>query len=134
DRAREWGDCRTTDCKPADTRSRGALKAALSPLGLEYAACHRIELLEERLVARFRRGNQRGVERAIGADRARLVLAGEIAREPGHQRLRLVSVGGKHSDDVLYGYRIVVGMPAIEVGDHGDGGVTELGLARELRF
>ena len=44
----------------------------------------------------------------------------------------LLGVGDQHLDDVLDGDGVVVGMPAIEIGDHGDGGVANLRLAREL--
>src|SRR5262249_26944959 len=91
------------------------------PLGLPPPPRPRVELLRKLLVARLRRGDQRGVERAVRTDGTGLVLAGEIAREPRHQRFGLLRVGGEHGDDVLHRHRVVVGMPAVEIGAHGDG-------------
>ena len=48
------------------------------------------------------------------------------------RRLRLLGVGGQHLDDVLHRDGVVVGMPAVEIGHHGDGRVANLGFAREL--
>ena len=38
----------------------------------------------------------------------------------------------QHGDDLIDGDRVMMRMPAIVVGDHGDGDVAELGFAREL--
>ena len=32
--------------------------------------------------------------------------------------------GRQHLDDVLHRDRVVIGMPAVEVGHHGDGGIS----------
>ena len=112
---------------------RGVI-ASISTPGFEHPARHRVELLQQPFVARFWRRDQRGVERAVGADRARLVLAREILGQPRHKALGLVGVRHQHLDDVLHGDGVVVGMPAVVVGDHGDGRVANLRLARELRL
>src|SRR5262249_61257955 len=44
-------------------------------LRLQHASRHRVELLQKLLVARFRRGDQRGIERAVRTDGAGVVLA-----------------------------------------------------------
>src|SRR3954447_1347374 len=62
---------------------------------------HRIELLQEFGVARLGCRDQRGVERAVRADRTRLMLAWKIFCQPRHQRLGLVGVRGQYADDVL---------------------------------
>src|SRR5262249_26623127 len=71
---------------------RADVRSALRALPPQHPTGHRIELLEQLLVARFRGGDQRIVERAIGTVRARLVLAPEVGREPPHQRLGLVGM------------------------------------------
>ena len=40
----------------------------------------------------------------------------------------------ERGDDLRAGYRFVIGMPAVVVGDHGDGAVTEFGFAGEFGF
>ena len=55
-------------------------------------------------MAKTRRRSDRnadGPERAVGANRTRLVLAREIARKARRQALRLLGVGGEHLHDVL---------------------------------
>ena len=47
--------------------------------------------------------------------------------------LRVSGVLVERGDD-CHGNRIVFGMPAIVIGDHGDGGVAELGFAGEFGF
>src|SRR5471032_2726952 len=53
----------------------------------KHPARHRVELFDELRIARLGRRDQRGVERAVRSDRARLVFAREIAGEPRHQEL-----------------------------------------------
>ena len=60
------------------------------------------------------------------------MLAWEIARQARHQPRALFGIGHQHLDDVLHGDRVMVGMPAVEVGDHGDRRVADFGLAGEL--
>src|SRR5262249_58608277 len=74
-------------CSPPPRGPRGELS-----FPLQHPPRHRVELLQELRVARLGRGDQRGVEGAVGADRTRLVLAREIARQPRHQPLRLVGL------------------------------------------
>ena len=60
------------------------------------------------------------------------MLARERARQPRHQPLRLLDVGMQNLDyggDIHLG---MIGVPAVVVGDHGDGRVADLGLAGEL--
>ena len=83
-------------------------------------------------IARLRRGDDRRVERAVGAYGARLVLTREIPGEPACEPRRLLGIGQQHLDDVGDGDGVVVWMPAVEIGDHGDGRVADLGLAGEL--
>ncbi len=60
------------------------------------------------------------------------MLARKILGQPRHQALGLVGVRVQHPDDVLHRDRVVVGMPAIEIGHHRDRGVADFGFAREL--
>ncbi len=46
----------------------------------------------------------------------------------------VLRVAVEHADDLLDRNAVVIGMPAIVVGDHGDGDVADLGLAGELGF
>src|SRR6516165_6824252 len=66
----------------------------------EYPASDGIELLQQRLVAEFGRGDQRRIERPVAAYRARFVLARKIGRETGNEPLGLVGIGRKHLDHV----------------------------------
>ena len=91
-----------------------------------------LELREQLRIARLGRGDQGGVERPVGTDRARLMLAREIAGEPRHQRLGLFGIRVQHANDLLHGDRVMMRMPAIEIGDHRHAGVTDLGLAGEF--
>src|SRR5258705_9281126 len=120
----------TVEALPAGALWRTARRRATTDAGdelaPEHAASHRIELLDERLVAEFRRRDERAVERAVGADRARLVFAGKVLGKTGDQPLGLIGIGREHLDNVLHGHRIVVGMPAVVVGDHGDARVGDL--------
>src|SRR5262249_40024430 len=95
-------------------------------------ARHRSDAFVLATGTRLRRRYERGVERTIGTDRARLVLARKIPCQPGNKLLGSVSVSQQNLDDVLNRHCIVVRMPTIEVGHHGDGGVTNLGLPREF--
>src|SRR5258708_7684510 len=45
---------------------------------------YRIELLQQLRIARLRRGDQRGIERTVPADRTRLALPGKIPGQPRH--------------------------------------------------
>ena len=60
------------------------------------------------------------------------MLAREIPGEPRDQRLGLVGIRIQHANDVLHGDRIMIRMPAIEIGDHRDAGVADLRLAGEF--
>src|SRR5450759_1864330 len=53
---------------------------------------HRIELVQEFGSARFRFGDNSGVERAVRTDRARLVFPGKLPGEAHHQTFRLLGV------------------------------------------
>ena len=99
---------------------------------MQDAPGDRVELFEEYRIARLRCSNQGIVERAIGADRARLMFAREVACEPRHQARGILGIGREHLDDVLDGYCVMVRMPTIEVGNHGDRGVADLRLSCEL--
>src|SRR5436190_23064301 len=77
---------------------------------------HGVKPFEELRIARLRRGNQRVVERAVGADRTGFMLARELACEPRHQTRSLFGIGGQHFDDVLYRHRIMIRVPTVEVG------------------
>src|SRR5207302_11479376 len=46
--------------------------------------------------------------------------------------LRVFGIAVQVVHDLGYSDRIMSGIPAVVIGDHGDGGVTDLGLAREL--
>src|SRR5947209_4853792 len=96
----------------------------------ENAPRHRIELLHQLQVSGFRGGDERRIESTIGTDRARLVFARKIPGKPAHKALGLVGVGEKNADDIRNGDRIMIGMPAVEVGDHGNGRVANLRLPR----
>ena len=60
------------------------------------------------------------------------MFARKIPGKARDQALRLVGIRGQHPDDVLHRHGIMIGVPAIEIGDHGNGGVTDLRLAGEL--
>src|SRR5262249_48008324 len=64
-------------------------------------ARHGVELLDELAVASLGRRDDRGVERAVGTVRARLVLAREILRQPRHPTLGLLGIGAWPPVDVL---------------------------------
>src|SRR5262245_41059392 len=67
-----------------DERSLEAQRSARVRLDLQHAAGDGVELRQQGGVARFRRRDDGGIQRAIGADRAGLVLAREILRQPRH--------------------------------------------------
>src|SRR6185437_5916980 len=156
-RSGDWRDCGALDDPAANWRCSAAavLHAATADLladhgkphasvplasaarllarrGAENSARHRLELFEELWIARFGGGNQRIVERPIGTDRTWFVLTRKIAGEPRNQALGFLRIGEQHLDDVLDRDGVVIGMPAIEIGHHGDGGVANLRFAREL--
>ena len=84
------------------------------------------------LVARLARDFPREHEPCpIGSDRA-LDTALITAPEARDKTPGLVGVRRQHPDDVLYRDGIVVRMPAIEIGHHGNGCVTDFRLAGEL--
>src|SRR5580693_8624128 len=62
------------------------------PLTAQNSACHRVELFQKFWIARFWRRDQGVVERTIGSDWARLVLAGKIAGKPCHQTFSFLGV------------------------------------------
>src|SRR5262249_4065031 len=72
---------------------RSGADSATSQLFSEHPAGHCIEPAQKVRVAGLRRRDQCRVERPVGTDRARLVLAREVAREPRNQPLRLLGVG-----------------------------------------
>ena len=73
-------------------------------------------------------------ERPVGSDRTGLVLGGKVAQRPGDERARLVGVVVHHLDDRGDVDRVVLLVPAVVVGHHGDGRVGDFRLARELRL
>jgi hypothetical protein len=84
-------------------------------------------------VARFRRGDQ-GVFQCpltpVRADRCRrLYYLGDRGFQ---QCARAAGIGMRRLDDHIHRDRIVFRMPAIVIGHHGDGGVAQLGFAREF--
>ena len=89
---------------------------------------------EKLSIARFRRRDHGIIEGAIGTDRAWLVLARKIPRQACDQTLGLVRIGHEHLDNVLHGDGLMVGMPAIEIGRHGDRRVTNFRFAGEPGF
>ncbi len=58
--------------------------------------------------------------------------AGIAATAAETRRAALGGVEGEVGDDVGDGDGVVGGMPAIVIGDHGDGDVTDFGFAGEL--
>ena len=60
------------------------------------------------------------------------MLPREILCQTRNQALGLVCVRRQDPNDVLHCHRIMVGVPAIEVGYHGHARVADLSLAREL--
>ena len=77
----------------------------------------------------------RGDERVLEGGRA-LAAAGDGQPADGgpQHRLRRLRVPPEDAHDLLGGDRVVVGVPAVVVGDHGERRVADLGLARELRL
>ena len=57
---------------------------------------------------------------------------GKSRASRAHEPRRLLGIGQQHLDDVGDGDGVVVGVPAVEIGDHGHGRVANLRLAREL--
>ena len=90
----------------------------------QHPARHRIELGKQVRIARFRRRDQCSVERLVRSDRARLMLARKIPGETCNERLGLAGIRVQHANDVLHGDGVVIGMPAIEIGDHRHAGVA----------
>ena len=68
----------------------------------------------------------------LDAERRRRALRPQFRRHARDQRARLVGIAAEHADHRVDRDVVVVGMPAIVIGDHGDDGVGQLGLAREL--
>src|SRR5713226_2604137 len=67
---------------PESSRSVAILPA-------QHPSRHRVELLQKFRIARVRCCDQRGIERAVRADRARLVLPRKILGQAHDQALRL---------------------------------------------
>src|SRR5579883_3269504 len=104
-------------------RADGAASAAEDPPG------DGVELLHQGRVAQSRLGHDRVIERAVRADRAGLVLGGKIAQEPADQS---GGAGGAGLHDIDHRGdvdRAMLLVPAIVIGDYGDRGVGNLGLA-----
>src|SRR5262245_65461151 len=67
-------------CPPyASTVKSGGERPSALFLLLQHAPGHGVELLQQRRIPRLRRGDQRGIERTVRADRTRLVLARKVA-------------------------------------------------------
>ena len=69
-------------------------------IAFEHSSRRRIELFLKSRIACVRHRDERAIERPVGADRAWLVLAGEIHRQPRHQAFRILGIGGEHLDDI----------------------------------
>ena len=74
------------------------------------------------------------LERAAAVAAARHRVALDSGRHILHQHARLFRIGEQHLDDRLHRHVVVIGMPAVVIGDHGHRRVAHLGLARELGF
>src|SRR5262245_55770615 len=96
-------------CERASGATWSDLPHSLRLCLLQHPPGNGVELLEQRGVTRFRRGDERGIERAVGADRAGFVLTREIASQKRNKELMLLVVGGEHSDDILHTDTIVLG-------------------------
>src|SRR3954462_13481051 len=92
----------------------------------QYPPRHCVELPQEFGITRFRRGDQGRVEGAVRSIRAWLVNSREIVGETRNQTPRLLGIGVQHTNNVLNGDRVMIRMPAIEIGYHGYARVTNL--------
>src|SRR5579875_416014 len=112
------------------------MASGLAPLALagrpQHAPGDRIEFLHQPGIALFGRGDQRVIERVVAALRAARAVMCDQRRRRAHQRLGSVGIGEQRADDHVDRDVIVARMPAVEIGHHRDGGVANLGLAREL--
>src|ERR1700691_297270 len=80
------------------------------------SAGHGIEFLEKLRITRFRSRDQGVVKSTVGTYGARLVLARKISGKARDQAFCFFDIGAEHFDDVRHGHRVVVGVPAVEVG------------------
>ena len=80
------------------------------------------------------RSDQRVVEGAAAALRAGGGVVAQQRRGVGDEVARLLGIRQQDPDNGFDRHIVVARMPAVVVGDHGDGGVTELGLAGEFRL
>jgi len=92
----------------------------------------RIQLARDRRIAGIRRGDERCVERVMATLRAHGTATLEQGRHVLHQGAALVGIVEQHLDDRVHGHGVVVVVPAVVVGDHGDGRVAHLRFAGEL--
>ena len=79
-------------------------------------------------------GHDGSIQRPVGLGGARLALCREIHRHPCDQPRGIVGVGTHgcdHSRDID---GVVLGVPAVEIRHHGNGGIGDLRFARELGF
>ena len=85
-------------------------------------------------IALLRRGDECGIERMFDAERRIGAHGPEFRQHALEQRAGLVAVLEQDADHLLHRDVVVVGMPAIVIGHHGDERVGQLGLAGELGF
>ena len=85
-------------------------------------------------IARFGSSDERVLQSAAAAAITGFGISTQARHDMFHQTLGLVRVLQQHLDDLLNGHVVVIRVPAVIVGDHGHGGVAQLGLARELGF
>src|SRR5262249_60249588 len=96
--------------------------------------CHRVQFVEDVGVAPLRLGDDCAVVGAVGDDGTKLVSTREVAGEPRYEPGPLIGIVQQHLGDVAHLNGVVVRVPAVEVGHHGDGRVANLRLAGELGF
>ena len=94
----------------------------------------RLQLLHQIPVARRGRSQQGMIERPVGTGRTGLVFRRKVPQQPRQKFRRVAGIGFHHSDDGSDIDIVVLGVPAIEIGDHGDRRVGNLGLAGEFGF
>ena len=109
------------------------LVRAIDSSAVQDAAGNGIELCHERWVARLGRGDDRVLQRPVGTQRAGLVFAREIRREP-RDKPGLFRILLHHPQNIGDVHIRMLVVPAIEVRHHGHGRIAKLRLARELRL
>ncbi len=100
--------------------------------GAQHAAGHHLKPVDQRRVAFFRGGDDGVFQRAVaagGAEAARLADGGDQRLD---QCAGLIGIGEQHFDHLIDRHRVMLGVPAVKIGHHGDGGVAKLGLAGQF--